>query len=225
MNNYQHDNNKIKLKLYAENMQRLVDSISEMYDELFKNKTLKRIWILTSSPALGNLTLRIDNEDVAKESSYKSLIRILSDICEKHIPIKLAYLGSEPLRGYKRIDTFYNDAEKRYKKIYNELGLENKGISRHAKDALNQAKDLIQRIEKNNKDNIYRLRNNPDISIWACEFGENGDNENKYRAVFYLAIAEKPLMDIKAFSVNNTELAKFLVSIVNNKMNINSKLM
>jgi len=203
---------KEEWQLHAENMRRLVVSISEMFDALSMSNSRKEIWILTSSPALGNLTLRLHHKD--NKDSYNKLNNVLSKIYEeREIPIHLICFGNNRHGGKKTISEFYNEAKEYYLNVREQLGLSKEQIEKNAEEALDEARALIRKISRREP---IQLRGIPDISIWAYEI-KDSSSESKCRAIFYLNVIETLPIKITAFNVCNTKLAENLISIVRAK--------
>jgi hypothetical protein len=219
---YRNIMNKKEWQLHLENMRRLVVSISEMFDALSMSNSRKEIWILTSSPALGNLTLRLGNltlpsANKAIKDTYTKFNKLLSNICEKgDIPVHLICFGDTCDRGKKTISEFYIEAKTSYLKLRTQLGLSEDQIEISAHEALDEARALIQKMSP--RKGRVELRQFPDLSIWAYEIKDNS-RVAKCRAIFYLNVKELLPINIQAFNVCDTKLAEYLISIARAKEN------
>lgn len=203
-------------KIYTKNMDLLLKNIIQLFKMENENNSLEQIWILSSTPALGNLTLRIfPIEDNKKSNRYKELQRLIIDLSKSSIKIKLACFAIEE-KNKNSIINFY-DSLKNYLKHKKPVEISNQQYNEIAELAKKESIDIIKKLDSLDNVKYKKLENKPDINIWACKRKLQNQDNHAFEAIFYLAEIEEPLMNFRAFYVKNNELAKFLINIVNNK--------
>jgi len=191
-----------ELKAYAENMDRLVKAIIRLFEKDNSRGLLEGVWILSTTPSLGNLTLA-----TMGKTTYDDLHKLLNGLCKSPDFINIK----------KNLKCFESGIESFYDSLGSKLSeITGRNLTQIAQKAKTQAKKLIESFRNTWNGNVRELNDKPEISVWACK-RKSENQEDRYEAIFYLTETEEEIMDFRAFYVNDTELAKFLTTLVEKK--------